>query len=218
MDVQEIGPGLWRWTAFHPEWKQVVGALYFEAQDAVVLIDPIVPRDEESRFWRALDRDVKRSRAPVHVLVTVYWHTRDARAVVERYGARVWAPSRARAAIERRAGTVTDVYRPGGPLPGGVEAFATARSSEVVFWLAAHKALVAGDTLLGDGKRGVRMCPESWLPEGKGHRELAAALRPLLDLPVQRVLVSHGDPVLRGGRAALARALGHEQSSSATAR
>jgi hypothetical protein len=30
-------------------------------------------------------------------------------------------------------------------------------------------------------------------------------LRPLLDLPVARVLVSHGDPVLRNGRAALER-------------
>jgi hypothetical protein len=32
-------------------------------------------------------------------------------------------------------------------------------------------------------------------------------LRPLLDLPVEMVLVSHGEPVLRDGRNALARAL-----------
>jgi hypothetical protein len=52
------------------------------------------------------------------------------------------------------------------------------------------------------------MCPESWLPPKSGHTELAASLRPLLDLPVERVLVSHGDPVLAGGRDALAAALG----------
>jgi glyoxylase-like metal-dependent hydrolase (beta-lactamase superfamily II) len=103
-------------------------------------------------------------------------------------------------------------------LPAAIEAFPTARGGEVVLWLPAHRALVPGDTLLGDGRGGVRMCPESWLPEGKGHRELADALRPLLDLPVQRVLVSHGEPVLKGGRAALGRALGHAQSSAATAR
>jgi len=218
MGVQEIRPGLWRWTAFHPEWKQIVGSLYAEAADAVVLVDPIVPEDESVRFWRALDRDVEQAGVPVHVLVTVYWHTRDARLMAERYGARVWAPSRARAPIERRAGTVTDVYRPGDALPAGVEALETARAGEVVFWLPAHRAVAAGDTLLGDGAGGIRMCPESWLPEGKGHRELAAALRPLLDLPVARVLVSHGEPVLSGGRAALSRALGHTQSSAATAR
>jgi hypothetical protein len=32
-------------------------------------------------------------------------------------------------------------------------------------------------------------------------------MRPLLELPIERVLVSHGEPVLRGGHAALARAL-----------
>jgi hypothetical protein len=37
-----------------------------------------------------------------------------------------------------------------------------------------------------------------------GLREL---LRPLLELPVERVLVSHGEPVLRDGHAALRRLL-----------
>ena len=36
---------------------------------------------------------------------------------------------------------------------------------------------------------------------------LPARLRPLLDLPVEMVLVSHGEPVLRGGRTAIERAL-----------
>ena len=36
---------------------------------------------------------------------------------------------------------------------------------------------------------------------------LARLMRPLLELPIERVLVSHGEPVLRDGRAALARAL-----------
>jgi hypothetical protein len=40
--------------------------------------------------------------------------------------------------------------------------------------------------------------------------KLAASLRPLLELPVERVLVSHGEPVLRGGLEALAAALGVE--------
>jgi hypothetical protein len=39
------------------------------------------------------------------------------------------------------------------------------------------------------------------------HPELREALRPLLDLPVEMVLVSHGEPVLRGGRDAISRVL-----------
>jgi hypothetical protein len=36
---------------------------------------------------------------------------------------------------------------------------------------------------------------------------VAERIRPLLDLPIETVLVSHGEPVLGGGRKALARAL-----------
>jgi glyoxylase-like metal-dependent hydrolase (beta-lactamase superfamily II) len=207
VDVLEIAPGLWRWSGYHEEWKENVGSLYYETADGVVLVDPLVPADDADRFWRALDRDVQRVGGDVHVLVTVFWHTRDTASMVDRYKARVWAPSRARPAIERRAGTVTDTFRPADPLPGGVQAFSTARAGEVVFWIPEQRTLVPGDVLLGADGGGVRMCPGSWLPEGRTHAQLAASLRPLLDLPVERILVSHGSPVLEKGHAALAAAL-----------
>jgi glyoxylase-like metal-dependent hydrolase (beta-lactamase superfamily II) len=210
VDVSEVAPGLWRWTAYHEEWKEDVGSVYCETPHGVVLVDPIVPRDEADRFWRALDRDVQRADGVVHVLVTVFWHTRDTAAIVERYGARVWAPSRGRQAIERRAGTVTDPFRPADGLPGGLEAFSTARAAEVVYWLPEHRALVPGDVLVGADGGGARLCPVSWLPEGRTHAQLAESLRPLLDLPVERILVSHGTPVLESAGAALAAALAVE--------
>lgn len=210
MQVVQIANGLWRWTGYHEEWQEDVGSVYCETTDGVVLVDPIVPPEDTDRFWQALERDVKRAGGRVDVLVTVFWHTRHAAAMIERYSAHIWAPTRGRAAIERRAGTVTDLFRPGDELPGGIAALPTARAAEVVFWIPQHRALVPGDVLLGDGEGGVRMCPESWLPEGTGHAKLAASLRPLLELPVERVLVSHGAPVLTGGRDALAAALAVE--------
>jgi glyoxylase-like metal-dependent hydrolase (beta-lactamase superfamily II) len=207
VDVLEIAPGLWRWTGYHEEWRQDVGCVYVETADGAVLVDPLVPPEDTSHFWKALDRDVERAGGRVHVLVSIFWHARSTRAVVERYDGRVWAPTGCRAAVARRAGAVTNAFRPGDPLPGGLEAYRTARTTEVVFWIPEHSALVAGDVLLGDGKRGVKMCPDSWLPSGKTRRDLATSLRPLLDLPVRRVLVSHGEPVLTGGGRALARAL-----------
>jgi glyoxylase-like metal-dependent hydrolase (beta-lactamase superfamily II) len=86
-------------------------------------------------------------------------------------------------------------------------AFRTARAAEVVYWIPRHRAVVPGDVLLGDGEGGVRLCPESWMPAKKTLDDLAESLRPLLELPVERVLVSHGEPVLRGGTSALAAAL-----------
>jgi glyoxylase-like metal-dependent hydrolase (beta-lactamase superfamily II) len=209
MEVTRVADGLWRWTAYYEEWRDVVGCVSLEAPDAIVLIDPLVPSTpaEAARFWEALDRDVRRAGVPVHVLVTVFWHVRSAAEVVHRYGGRLHASSRARAAIQRRTEAVTDVFRPGDRLPGGVEALPSGRATEVVYWLPGHRALVPGDVILGREDGGLRLCPESWLPSGIGHARLRTALRPLLDLPVERVLVSHGEPVTENARARLAEAL-----------
>ncbi len=205
MDVLEVAPGLWRWTGHHEEWAQDVGCVYYETKDGVVLVDPLVPPEDSARFLDQLDREV--SGREVHVLITVFWHGRSAAEVVERYGARVWGPKSGRAAIARRVGEVTDPFTPGDPLPGGLVGYRTARAAEVVYWIPEHATLVPGDVLVGDGAGGVEMCPASWLPAAKTHEDLAASLRPLLELPVERILVSHGEPVLTGGARALARAL-----------
>ncbi|HEU5362151.1 MAG TPA: hypothetical protein VFU56_02360 [Gaiellaceae bacterium] len=204
MKVTRIADGLWRWTGRHEEWRQEVGSVYVETGDGVCLIDPLVPPEEPERFWEALDRDVARAGGGVHVLVTVFWHTRHAAAMVERYDARVWAPSRGRAPVARRAGGVSDPFPPGAELPGGIAALGTARANEVVYHLPAQRTVVVGDVILGAEEGGLRLCPAGWLPARIGHDELRASLRPLLELDVERVLVSHGEPVLADGSAALA--------------
>jgi glyoxylase-like metal-dependent hydrolase (beta-lactamase superfamily II) len=135
-----------------------------------------------------------------HVLVTVYWHGRTTRDVD---AGRVWAPSRSAQPLRNRGIGVTDVFRAGDELPGGIRAFQTARKAEVVYWLPEQYAVAVGDVLLGSP---LRLCPASWLGK-QTHDDLRASLRPVLELPVERVLVSHGEPVLRDGHAALAAVL-----------
>ena len=94
MDVDELAPGLWRWTGYHEEWKQDVGCVYLEMPDAIVLVDPLIPSEDEARFLAALDRDVKRERKPVHVVITIFWHARSAGALARRYGARALGAER----------------------------------------------------------------------------------------------------------------------------
>jgi glyoxylase-like metal-dependent hydrolase (beta-lactamase superfamily II) len=200
MELRELRPGLWRWVTFHPEWKQDVGSVAYKGSDDLVLIDSLLESDD------ALDELVERVAKPLVALVTVFWHTRSADLVARRHRARVLAPAGGKAAVRRRAPTM-EAFRPGDPLPAGVQALPTARASEVVYWLPAHRAVVSGDVLLGSADGGVRLCPQSWLPAGKTLDQLADSLRPLLELPVSRVLVSHGEPVLRNGGAALERAL-----------
>ena len=199
MEVQELRPGLWRWTAPHPEWEHAenwgpdVASVYAELPHAVVVIDPLVPPGEDERFWSALDRDVERLGFPVHVLLTVHWHERSVATVLDRYKATLWRPEEK------------------GELPAGVHAEVVKGSDwvEALFFLEPHRALVAGDLLIGkDG--GVEL-PVRWFP--KGEQEWAeSTLKPELRkrlgrLPVELVLVSHGEPVLSDGRAALDRAL-----------
>ena len=156
-----------------------------------MLIDPLDPPSELAR--------------PKHVLLTVYWHARSA----DRLKARVWAPSRSQRPLANRG---VEAESAAGELPGGIVAFPTARASEAVYWLPEHRALVVGDVLLGAGAKPratddpLRLCPERWLGKAT-HDELRASLRPLLDLPVERVLVSHGFPVLKNGERALARVI-----------
>jgi hypothetical protein len=91
-----------------------------------------------------------------------------------------------------------------------VETVTIRRAGETMVWLPGPRALVPGDRLLGDDDGGLRLCPPGWLrylDPGLSYDELREALRPLLDLPVEMVLVSHGAPVLHDGRAAIERAL-----------
>jgi glyoxylase-like metal-dependent hydrolase (beta-lactamase superfamily II) len=190
--VQEIAPGLRRWTAWHDHWEEDVGSAAVDTGDGLVLVDPLDPPPD--------------LREPDHVLVTVYWHGRGTSGVGAK---KVWASTRSAQPLKNRGVAVTNPFRAGDELPGEIRALQTARAAEVVYWLPEHRAVVVGDVLLGAGAKPratsdeLRLCPERWLGKAT-HHDLRKSLRPLLELPVERVLVSHGEPLLRDGKRALA--------------
>jgi len=192
MPLVEVAPGLRRWTAWHEEWQEDVGCLAVDTDDGLVLIDPLDP-----------PRGLRR---PDHVLLTLFFHARSTKAP------HVWAHASASKSLANRGIELTDPIGSGAALPGGIQAFETARRGEVVYWLPRQRAVAVGDVLLGAGAKPratddpLRLCPERWLGKAT-HDDLRESLAPLLELPVSRVLVSHGTPVLRGGRRALASVL-----------
>lgn len=197
---EELRPGLWRWSGTYPGWKHEVASVAVTTETDVVLVDPLLAGDQ----WKSLEAGVG-DRA-LHVLLTIHWHARSAAEVASRLpGTRVWAHSRNRAAIARRA-PVTDVFRAGDPLPAGLVAIESRPRSEVMLWEPRSRALIAGDALLGDGERGegLHTCPASWLPESTDLADLRRSLHPLLDLPIELILPSHGAPVLTGAGEQLA--------------
>jgi glyoxylase-like metal-dependent hydrolase (beta-lactamase superfamily II) len=177
MRVQELRPGLWRWSGLHPEWKpgddweQEVWCVYYEGPEEIVLVDPLVPPEESERFWAALDGDIQRLGRPVAVVLTCAWHRRSADAIAARYGVRV-----------------------GGELPAGVEVFTIEPYEEAPIWIPEHRALVVGDTLMGPL---LQVPPMTWVPEQWRGERYTEPLQFLLDLPVELVLPSHGEPATR---------------------
>src|SRR4029453_14613124 len=134
--MDQLAPGLRRWTAWHEEWEDNVASLAVDTPDGLVVIDPIDP-----------PREVQ---GPAHVLITVFWH---GRATGDVDAGRVWASTRSARPLENRGITVTDRFPPGDELPGGIHALQTPRVSEVVFWLPEPRAVAVGDVLLGAGAK-----------------------------------------------------------------
>ena len=176
--VTEVAPGLRCWSAWHEEWNEDVGSVAVDTADGLVFIDRLRLRP--------------RSGGP-HVLLTVYWH---GRATGEVGAGRVWAPARSARPLRNRDVPVTDSFRAGDELPGGIQALQTPRVSEVAYWIPQHGALVVGGILLGAGgtSRGattdvLRLCPERWLGAGTP-TTCGRCCGPLLELPLERILAS----------------------------
>jgi glyoxylase-like metal-dependent hydrolase (beta-lactamase superfamily II) len=212
MDVEEIAPRLWHWTAPHPDWKpsnrgkdgqgwdQTVSSYALVGDDTFVLIDPQIPEDESqaARLWDALDRDVE-SHGPPAIVISVHWHMRSAEDIAGRYdGSSIWAPADAPKSNER-----TRTYATGDELPAGIRAFGVGMPGERALYLPSHKAVIFGDAVLD----GVRLLPSSWLEKGITRQDVADALRPLLDEEIELLLLTHGGPVSAAPREQLERAL-----------
>jgi hypothetical protein len=164
----------------------MVGSVLHEPPGMVVLIDPLLPTHGRTQFLDWLDQRV--AGRPLSILTTIRWHRRDREQLAERYSA--------------------NTARAWNCIPHEVEPRPLRGAGETLFWLPDVATLVAGDRLVGDGEGGVLVCPQSWLEDVRADRaDVAGLMRPLLELPIERVLVSHGDPVLHGGHAALERAI-----------
>jgi hypothetical protein len=192
VEAVRIAEGLWRWTVEHPNWENwphhereacEVGCVYYEAADATVLIDPLVPAGEEDDFFRHLDADVERRGLPVVILLTAAWHRRSADELAARYEARV-----------------------GGALPDGVEEIAIEGADErqVAYFIRPHAALVVAEIFAVDIDGGLYVGPSPALVRPE---ELEASLDRIMELPIERLLVSHGEPVLEGAKTRMAEAL-----------
>jgi hypothetical protein len=199
VELLDIAPGLWIWRLDHPDWtpghgwEAAVACTCVESGGEVVLLDPLAPPDDEREFWDRLE-----ARPPTVVAVLKPDHVRDVDRFVERYGARGFGP-RSYYKTDIPETDLEPMFR-STTLPGGLEVLDDGRGqSETPVYLPEQKTLVFADGLTApDGE--LRVWASHW-----HERRTLPVLRELLDLPFERVIVSHGEPV--HDRAAYERAL-----------
>lgn len=189
--MEELRPGLWYWTAVHPTWyDNEVGSYAWDAGSTVVLLDPLSPP--------ALLDELVRGKELATVL-TCDWHDRSAPELVERLGSPIHAPAGGDGGLDAQ------LFEPGAALPAGIEAHRATHPGEVALWIGEAGAIVVGDALIT--RDGILEIPPTWLPENDTVVDVQQRMAPLLDLPVELVLTTHGEPVRENASEALRRAL-----------
>jgi glyoxylase-like metal-dependent hydrolase (beta-lactamase superfamily II) len=219
--MQELRPGLWHWQARHPAWESSepwdpdVSSYAVDDGERLFLFDPLGVPDE------LIDLAAERETA---IVLTAPWHERDSESLVARLGVPLYTarPDSAQFLMDTYGLTAEQagdgspdvvwllregkgearVYGAGDRLPGGIETFPGHKQNDLVLWIEGKRAVVSGDTFVDFG-HGLEV-NERWLQPRVTREHVVEWLRPLLELPVELVLLTHGGPT---ERAALERAL-----------
>jgi hypothetical protein len=212
--MEKLTEGLWRWTARHPEWHPgefgaEVASFAAQAGDDTLLIDPLLP-PEPDEVLRTIDGTLADRLA---ILITIPYHVRSAEQLWRRYRGDAETTIHGHPAAAKRLDdrSAFREIEPGAPLPGGATAHAIGkpRRYETPLHLPSHDALVFGDAVAEvDGRLVVWTSKKVDAKVERFHRErFNPTLEPLLELDFDTVLVTHGQPLLGGGKRALRRAL-----------
>jgi hypothetical protein len=189
VELRDVAPGLWLWRQPHPAWREgddwepEVSSFAVESRGEALLLDPLAPPPGARDVWERIE-----ALRPAAVVVLKPDHIRDVDLFVRWYGARAYGPFLYwRGDVPQ---TELEPVRPGDRLPGGLEAHDDGRGQmETPVYLPEQRALVFADGMTAPG--GVLRV---WATPRHELRTLPA-LRALLELPFERVLVSHGEPV-----------------------
>lgn len=174
----------------------------------MLLLDPLVAGDDDPAL-AAVDDLV---RDHVRILVTMPYHTRSSESLWRRYrsaAARIYGHPAVATRLEDvsgfepvAGGDVDDIahFHPIGSPP---------RSQQAIE-IPALRALVCGDAVVDTGDGALRLWAAPLDSERRRrwwHGNYLPTLERLADLDIEHVLVTHGQPVLGNGKAALRRAL-----------
>lgn len=211
---ERLAAGLWRWTERHPEWHpgefgSEVACFAVDAGDDLLLIDPLLPARPEP----LLDLIERTLGERLAILITIPYHVRSSEALWRRFrehaDTTIWGH---RACAKRmRDHSGFREMDPGRELPGGVTAHVIGkpRRYEMPLLVPSHAALAFGDAVAEAGGA-LRVWSDRRVDADveRFYRErFNPTLAPLLALDFDRVLVTHGRPVMEDAKKQLRSAL-----------
>jgi hypothetical protein len=201
VEIRDLAPGLWIWRAEHhhwnpgDDWQPIVTSTYVESGGERLVIDPLVPKHGGTELWKRLD-----SHPPTMAAVIIPDHVRDVDEFVHRYNVRAYGPRLFWP--DDMPKVKLEILESDRVLPGGFVALYDGRGRlETPLWLPEQKVIVFGDGLTERGGD-LRIWSSPW------HEKRALpAMRELLKVPFERVIISHADREPVHDRAAFERAL-----------
>jgi hypothetical protein len=189
VEMRDVAEGLWLWRQPHPDWEEgndwepEVSSFAVRSRGTALLLDPLAPPPGAREVWERLEE-----LRPDAVVILKPDHVRDVDLFVRWYSARAHGPYLFwRDDIPH---TELEAVRPGQELPGGLTAHHDGRGAmETPVYLPEQRALVFADAMTAPGGE-LRVWYTPW-----HEQRVLPALRHLLELPFEHVLVSHGEPV-----------------------
>lgn len=197
--MREILPGLFHWTATHPQIKIAVSSYY--ALERGVLLDPLIPAEGLGWF--------REHRAPELIVLTNRHHYRHCAELQEAFGCEVWCNEAGM--HEFQAGEKVVPFAVGHVFPGGIESHpvgAICPDETALLVPIGEGALAVADGVVRDGEGPLSFVPDPLIAESpeqvaRVKRELQAAYARLLDLSWDHLLCAHGQPWIGGAKDAL---------------
>ncbi len=193
--MDEILDGVWHWTATHPNTGSEVSSYW--ARPAGAVIDPLLPEEGLDPFAEE---------PPERVLLSNRHHLRHGERFAERYGSVIECSKPGLHEFE--GGPPVEGFDFGDEVAPGVQALEVGAicPDESALFLRDARALAIADGIRRyDGELSFFA---DWLLGDDPERVkdgLRASYRGLLDLDFDNLLFAHGDPVIGGGKEALAR-------------
>jgi hypothetical protein len=189
VELRDVAEGLWLWRQPHPAWREgndwipEVASFAVESHGARLLLDPLAPPPSARDVWDRIE-----ALRPDTLVVLKPDHVRDVDLFVRWYGAHAYGPWLFWP--DDIPQTELEAIEPGSELPGGLRALDDGRGRmETPLYLPEQRALVFADGMTAP--HGELLV---WATDHHEQRVLPA-LRALLELPFEHVLVSHGEPV-----------------------